>query len=78
VDAAQKRNLIRTVEKYNKDKKKVSELIQTVYASGGIAYAQKSMEKILEEAREQLSELPPSIAAESMRDLITYVIEREN
>ena len=78
VDAAQKRKLIRTVEKYNKDKKKVGELIQTVYASGGIAYAQKSMEKILEEARQQLSELPPSIASESMRDLITYVIEREN
>lgn len=78
VDAAQKRNLIRTVEKYNKDKKKVGELIQTVYASGGIDYAQKSMEKILDEARQQLSELPPSAATDSMRDLITYVIEREN
>lgn len=77
VDSSEKRNLIRTVEKYNKDKKKVGELIKTVYATGGIDYAQKSMEKILEEARQQLSELPPSTATDSMRDLVTYVIERE-
>ena len=77
VNSQQKRNLIRIVEKYNKDKKKVGELIKTVYDTGGISYAQKSMESILEQARQQLSELPPSKATDSMRDLITYVIERE-
>jgi len=78
VDTAKKRQLIRTVEKYNKDKKKVGELIRTVYDSGGIAYAQKSMETILEDARRQLAELPSSAAGDSMRDLISYVIERDN
>ena len=77
VDSSQKRNLIRIVEKYNKDKKKVSELIKTVYDTGGISYAQKTMESILEQARQQLAELPSSPATESMRDLVTYVIERE-
>lgn len=77
VESSQKRNLIRIVEKYNKDKKKVGELIKTVYETGGISYAQKTMESILEQARQQLAELPSSPATESMRDLITYVTERE-
>ena len=77
VESSQKRNLIRIVEKYNKDKKKVGELIKTVYETGGISYAQKTMESILEQARQQLAELPASPATDSMRDLITYVIERE-
>lgn len=77
VDSQQKRNLIRIVEKYNKDKLKVGELIKTVYDTGGISYAQQTMESILEQARQQLAELPSSPAAESMRDLVTYVIERE-
>jgi octaprenyl-diphosphate synthase len=77
VDARKKKELIRTVEKYNKDKKRVQELIQTVYATGGIQYAQKAMETILEKARIQLDALPVSPAADSMRDLINYVIERD-
>jgi len=72
VDAQQKKHLIRTVEKFNTDKKRVGELIQTVYACGGIEYAQKIMGTILEEAQLQLSAIPPSAAADS------YVIEREN
>ncbi len=78
VDAQQKKHLIRTVEKFNTDKKRVGELIRTVYDTGGIEYAQKTMEAMLEEARQQLQHLPASEAAESMRDLIGYVIERES
>src|SRR6187401_262290 len=78
VDSQQKKHLIRTVEKFNTDKKRVGELIKTVYETGGIDYAQKKMEAILEEARQQLNALPASVAADSMRDLISYVIERES
>jgi octaprenyl-diphosphate synthase len=77
VDPSQKKQLIKTVEKYNKDRKRVRELIQTVYATGGIDYAQKVMESMLMEARQQLSMLPSSAASSSMYDLIGYVIERE-
>jgi len=38
----------------------------------------ETVEAILEEARQQLNVLPPSVAADSMRDLISYVIERES
>jgi octaprenyl-diphosphate synthase len=78
VTPQQKKHLIRTVEKFNKDKKLVGELISTVYATGGIDYAQKVMENILEEARQQLDTLPSSEATDSMRNLISYVIERES
>ena len=78
VNPQQKKHLIRTVEKFNTDKKRVSELIKMVYDTGGIEYAQKAMESILEEARIQLDAIPGSPAADSMRDLIKYVIERES
>ena len=70
--------LIRTVEKYNKDKKRVRELVQEVHRSGGIAYAQGVMETYIQQALSLVNEIPPSPATQSMKDLIGYVIERGN
>lgn len=78
VDARQKNDLIRVVEKHNKDKKRVKELIDKVYASGGIEYAQDKMKSLILQAQEQLAALPESKAKESMNQLMEYVLEREN
>ena len=78
VDARQKNDLIRVVEKHNKDKKRVKELIDKVYASGGIEYAQDKMKSLILQAQEQLAALPESKAKESMNQLMEYVLAREN
>lgn len=74
----QRRAMIRTVEKYNKDKKKVAELIRNVHALGGIRYAEQAMNGYLEEANALLGAFPPGQARDSMRDLIRFVLDREN
>jgi octaprenyl-diphosphate synthase len=78
VDSGKKNELIRIVEKHNKDKKRVKELIATVYATGGIQYAHEKMKGFIEDAKLQLANLPPSPATESMKQLMEYVLERDN
>lgn len=77
-DKTTRDRLIRTVEKYNKDKKRVKELVTEVHKSGGIQYAQNIMEGYIKQALSLVSEIPPSPATQSMKDLIGYVIERGN
>jgi octaprenyl-diphosphate synthase len=77
VDPSMRREMIRTVEKYNKDKKRVTALIEQVHKSGGIAYATEMMEKYVKTAYVLLEELMDSSATSSMKNLIGYVIERE-
>jgi octaprenyl-diphosphate synthase len=78
VDSATRRNLIRTVEKYNKDKTKVRELIRTVHQTGGIKYAQEIMESYVRRANDMLEALPSSDSRNSMIGLMNYVIDRTN
>ena len=77
-DRTTKNTLIRTVEKYNKDKKKVKELMVTVHQSGGIQYAHQVMDKFVKEALDIIEEIPPGPATKSMKELIAYVIERRD
>jgi octaprenyl-diphosphate synthase len=77
VDASKRKELIRTVEKYNKDKAKVRALIQQVHDSGGITYAQEVMETYVQEALKIVNEIPASAATTSMKELIAYVIDRK-
>ena len=77
-DASTRKTLIRTVEKFNKDKSRVKELIREVHDSGGIRYAQNMMETYVQQAIELIEEIPASTATQSMKDLIGYVIARGN
>jgi len=78
VDSSTRDYLIRTVEKHNKDKKRVKELMVKVHETGGIQYAQNVMESYVEQALALVNEIPDSKASQSMKDLISYVIERGN
>lgn len=78
VDSSTRKNLIRTVEKYNKDKTKVRELIRTVHETGGIKYAQDVMETYVRRAIEMLEALPSTDSRNSMIRLVNYVIDRTN
>jgi octaprenyl-diphosphate synthase len=77
VDRAKKKELIRTVEKFNKNKPRVAELIATVYKTGGIDYTRNIMQTYIDEAIAILDTMPANEATESMRKLIYYVMERE-
>jgi octaprenyl-diphosphate synthase len=78
VDGATRKTLIRTVEKFNKDKKRVNELIRKVHDTGGIQYAQQIMKDYVNRAIALVDEISPSPATQSMKDLIAYVIQRGN
>lgn len=78
VPPSRKRELIRTVEKYNTDKKKVRDLILQVHQSGGIRYAEQVMEEFVQKALSIVDEIPPSPATTSMKELISYVIDRRS
>lgn len=78
VDAPTKKKLIRTVEKHNKDKKQVRELIAQVKTSGGLQYAQAVMESYVAKALAIIDEIPEMPATTAMKELIEYVIARKN
>src|SRR6187551_1428416 len=78
VSSSRRKELIRTVEKYNKDKTKVTDLIKQVHLSGGIRYAEKVMEEHVQKAIAMIEELPSSTSRDSMIALVNYVIDRSN
>ncbi len=77
VSPARRKELIRTVEKYNKDKTRIQDLIRQVHQSGGIRYAQQVMEEYVQKAMSLVNEIPASTATTSMKDLISFVVDRK-
>ncbi len=73
----EKRRIINTVKNHGNDPDKVAELIELVYASGGIDYSRKLMQDYLDKAYELLETLPETMWRKSLKDLIGYTIERE-
>jgi octaprenyl-diphosphate synthase len=69
--------MIRTVKKYNKDKKKVKVLIKRVKEVGGLDYARTVMLEYRKQAMDILDSLPSGPAAQSLRDLIAFVTDRD-
>ena len=78
VDSSKRKELIRTVEKFNTDKSKVRDLILQVHQSGGIKYAHQVMDEYVKKALRMVEEIPASPATSSMKQLIGYVIARGN
>lgn len=76
VDSSKRKELIRTVEKYNKDRKRVDQLILQVRESGGTQYAEKIAAEYLAKAIEILKSLPPTSISSNMESLVRYVLER--
>ncbi|MFV0237668.1 MAG: polyprenyl synthetase family protein [Flavobacteriales bacterium] len=72
-----KKWLIQSIKKYNKDKKRVGEVIDYVKRSGGIEYSIEKMKMYQKEALQIISNQPESPAKESLIEMINYVIERE-
>ncbi len=69
--------LIQSIKKHNKNKKRVREVIDFVKKSGGIEYTIQKMKHYQNKALEIISNQPSSSAKESLIEMINYVIERE-
>lgn len=72
-----RRWLINSIKKHNRDKKRVKEVIAYVKQNGGLDYAVKSMYEYKEEALKILNTYPDSEYKSSLQLMVDYVIDRE-
>ena len=72
----EKKWLINSVKKYNKDKKRVKEVINFVKTHNGLEYATAKMKDFQQKALSLLDEFPASAYKESLILMVNYVINR--
>jgi octaprenyl-diphosphate synthase len=72
-----KKWLINSVKRYNRDKKRVREVIDYVKDHGGLDYAIKVMYQYKQEALNILNTYPESAYKESLLKMVDYVIDRK-
>jgi len=73
----EKKWLINSVKRYNKDKYRVKEVISFVKKNGGIEYTVQKMKEYQERALDVLHKYPNSKYKNSLITMVNYVIERE-
>ncbi|MCC5919964.1 MAG: polyprenyl synthetase family protein [Cyclobacteriaceae bacterium] len=76
-EKSQRKSILKTIKNKSDEPKKVAEVIDFVKASGGIDYAVKVMNDYYEQAMQMLESYPESAYKESLRDLVTFTIERK-
>ncbi|RQP10345.1 MAG: polyprenyl synthetase family protein [Chryseobacterium sp.] len=76
-DAEQRKYHFNTIKRYNRDKKRIKQLIAFVKESGGLDYAVGVMKDFQTKAYAILDDFPESSAKASLRLMLTYVIERK-
>ena len=69
--------LINSIKNYNKDKKRVKEVIAFVKDQGGLAYAEKVMHTYKNKALAILDQYPDSDYKKALDLMVNYVIERK-
>jgi octaprenyl-diphosphate synthase len=72
----EKRNIINTIRNNSNQPKKVKEVITFVKQSGGIEYANQTMNAFHEDALSLLTTLPDSEYKQSLKQLVQFTIER--
>ena len=73
----ERRWLKRNFKKNNKNKKTVKEVIAFVKSKGGLEYSISKMHEFQEEAISILDSFPASESKDSLKKLVSYVIDRE-
>jgi octaprenyl-diphosphate synthase len=69
--------LINSVKNYNKDKRRVKDVITFVKQQGGLEYAVAKMEQFQQEALQLLNKYPESEFKSALILMVNYVIERK-
>ena len=73
----EKKWLINSVKKHNKEKKRVKEVITFVKKKGGLSYAEEKMYAFKKEALIILDRYPKSPYKNSLRLMVNYVVDRK-
>ena len=76
-NVAERKWLINSVKKYNKDKKRVKEVIAFVKQKGGMEYTISKMKEYHKKAIDILNTYPDSPYKTSLLTMVNYVIERK-
>lgn len=77
VQAANKREIIRTFKKRNVTAKDIEKIIDAVKNSKGIEYAEKMMNLYKDKAIKLLREFPKNDSRQALEDIIIYSVERK-
>ncbi len=75
--AKEKKWLINSVKNYNKDKKRVKQVIALVKERGGLKYAETKMNEFKNQALELLNTYPDSPYKEALSLMVNYVVDRQ-
>jgi octaprenyl-diphosphate synthase len=70
--------LINSIKKYNRDKKRVKEVIAFVKDNGGLDYAVSKMKEFQQQALSILAQYPETSYNNSLELMVNYVIDRKN
>lgn len=76
-DWLEKRKIISLIKNKSEDKKAVAQVIDFVKKSGGLEYAKEKMNEFYQEALDILKGFPDSEFKTSLKDLVSYTIERK-
>lgn len=71
-----KRRIINIIKNESENSQKVAEVIEFVKQSGGLQYATKAMQRLVDEAQSILSTFPNTIFRQSLAGLVQFTIER--
>lgn len=74
--SSDKKRIIYLIKNHRKDRKKIEEVINFVWKSGGIEYAKQAMYRYRDEAIALLRQFPDSVARQSLEKLIIFTTER--
>jgi len=73
----EKKWIINSIKNYNKDKRRVKELIAFVRSNGGLEYAASKMKEYQQKALILIQDYPDSPYKESLKMMVNYVIDRK-
>lgn len=73
----EKKQILHTIRKHNKNTKKVQEIINLVKERGGIEYTEQQMNIYKEKALDILNTFPDNDAKAALKELVDYVVSRK-
>lgn len=75
---SERKDILRSINKYKKDSKNIEKILEFVVTKGGVDYATQSMYDYKDKAVALLADYPDSDAKTSLIALVNYTIERSN
>lgn len=75
-EKSEKRHIIGLIKNHSQKREKVAEVVRFIQQKGGIAYAEKVMQQLQQEAEALLNDFPENIYRENLRQLVAFTVNR--